>query len=852
PSTSCWRISLHATEHGHTYNVYALYKGEVIGKLRVVSYRAQHHTVTIVPVNQAQPDTASIERYLNRVYGPVGVSFTVRLDERMRGNVSWSAAGDGRLSLVGLDLFGNEAERRESPEMRRLQAAYAQAAGGLPAGSGCYLFVLDGESGLDPTAHLLGEMPRRSRFGYLFSPDGRGMERTIAHELGHGLFTLQHTFDPEYGGPASRGTTRNLMDYGTDADTALAAFQWNIMASPAVFTLLDDGEDGREVLYDEFLIAAKTGLTPDGRVIQSCVSTDSAAYRTVFVINHNVPDRIYGFQLRQADGSKLGEYLWNGHTYYDSAHHSSIEETTHIILRYNTLKTVLETRVYRPSYNRCTYQYADVQYDPTSRKILTPDNARVWYSSYLWNASESCRTSFIKEILASDRAGCDGQRLAEGQKLLASIRNSVSAEQIVNMVSQCCLDALRALPYSTLADFLTRVAAQERLTESSELAVLRLMNAMNGNDYAQFYQLLEKDNNKLLRHLVDQMDDASIWFWTDKENYTNFIGALVWMFNCDAAKSITDRWPDNIEEYAQRVINMEPVTYEDIQYDWLNVHWSTKHNAGAYDATTGEITLQDVYTTYSLQTFSEGMISQYEHKDVVATVSPLTPILIVPSTNKLPLIETALGGDALPGQMYVVPAIFLKYNHDKIRNDYIEKGIVTTLDVATIALSGGTALATKVHWVRRAWALAEVAGAVGNIAVNTQAISSPKVKEAVDIYNAAMGLIGLKNIGQGGYKFVKNLPEQTKKLLQKSERLREGLQQGYLNWKALAKNLDNLTDAEKQLITEQEQVWRVLGMFDDIKGVNNLSILKTLKGIIPTGNKLTNIRYSDFVKGFDA
>ena len=245
PKILGWRISLHATEHGHTYNIYALYKGQVIGKLRVVSYRAQHHTVTIVPVNNAQPDTASIERYLNRVYGPVGVRFTVHLDERMRGNVSWSAAGDGRLSLVGLDLFGNEAERRESPDMRRLQAAYAQAVGGIEAGSGCYLFVLDGESGLDPAAHLLGEMPRRSRFGYLFSPDGRGMERTIAHELGHGLFTLQHTFDDEYGGAESRGTTQNLMDYGTEADTALAAFQWNIMASPAVFTLLDDGDAGK-------------------------------------------------------------------------------------------------------------------------------------------------------------------------------------------------------------------------------------------------------------------------------------------------------------------------------------------------------------------------------------------------------------------------------------------------------------------------------------------------------------------------------------------------------------------------------------------------------------------------------
>ena len=120
------------------------------------------------------------------------------------------------------------------------------------------------------------------------------------------------------------------------------------------------------------------------------------------------------------------------------------------------------------------------------------------------------------------------------------------------------------------------------------------------------------------------------------------------------------------------------------------------------------------------------------------------------------------------------------------------------MDIATIFLSGGTALATKAHWVRRAWALAEVISAIGNIAVNTQIASNPRVKEAVDIYNAAMGLIGLKNIGQGGYKFIKNLPERTKELLQKGEDLRVSLQQRYLKWKTLTNNLDNLTDAEKK------------------------------------------------------
>ena len=379
PSTSCWRISLHATEHGHTYNVYALYKGEVIGKLRVVSYRTQHHTVTIVPVNNAQPDTASIERYLNRVYGPVGVRFTVHLDERMRGNVSWSAAGDGRLSLVGLDLFGNEAERRESPDMRRLQAAYAQAAGGLPAGSGCYLFVLDGESGLDPTAQLLGEMPRRSRFGYLFSPDGRGMERTIAHELGHGIFTLQHTFDSEYGGRKSEGKTANLMDYAGGKE--LAAFQWNIMASPAVFTAADKAEEGKIKLKSgEYL-----GFTPDGRIIQARPKD----YAGFFDIENSY--FIAGFK-----DNKGNTYKWNGENYINENGDIFYVSDSPI-----TGKVAIWSKSKHPD---CYvwYKFIEVK-DYTSKdfesikRLIASDVRNGWQPDLVKNASADCLAKAQKE-----------------------------------------------------------------------------------------------------------------------------------------------------------------------------------------------------------------------------------------------------------------------------------------------------------------------------------------------------------------------------------------------------------------------------------------------------------------------
>ncbi len=851
-----WTITLKSVATGSTYDVFALYEGAVIGKLRVVSYAKQQHKVTLVPINEVKLDKAAIEQELNAIYTPTGVQFTVDVDEKMRGNYDWEVASekDGLLSTVGKSFWGYDKELKESTEMLNLHKHYQKQAGTL---DGAYLFVLNGATGLEgQKGGLLGEMPRKSRFGYIFagnSPNTEALAHTIAHELGHGIFTLQHTFDAEYG-KGTQGTTNNLLDY-TETGTELAAFQWNVMANPAVFTGSDKTEEGEKVISQKSLIGTNHGIAPDGKVIISCISTKSDC-QVVSQIQKN-SQYIHGFTIiRKEDNKVIEAFEWDENSKTYKAGDKSIEIASDIILTYNTVTTIIDTRIYKTFGDQCFYQYADVQYNPEAKKILTTNPK--WKTNYLWNVSESCKAGFIKEILDSDRKDC-ADRIQEDKERLENIGKNTSPEQIVEILHQCCLTSLRTLPFSRLSDYFVRVASQETLKETSELAILRLMNAMNGNDYAMFYQLLEKDNNKLIKHLVDQMDDVSLWFWTDKENYTNFIGALVWMFHCDAGKSITDRWPDNIEDYAQRVINLEPVSYEDIRSDWFSVHWSTKHNAGTYNATTGQVTLQDVYTTHQLNPLKEH-ISQYKHKDVIATVSPLTPLLIVPNTGKLPLIETALGGNALPGQIYTVPAIFLKYNADKIRNDYIEKGIVTTLDVATIALSGGTALVTKVHWVRRAWALAEVAGAVGNIAVNTANVS-PEMKQVVDTYNLAMGVIGLKNIGQGSYEFARKLPEQTKKLLQESKSLRSELVARYLDYRTAITKLKNsdewgkLSPQTRQEFITQEKTfieladaknipndkWGVKGVF--INGQTSEDILNIPKGQRPAPETYLSASY---------
>jgi hypothetical protein len=348
------------------------------------------------------------------------------------------------------------------------------------------------------------------------------------------------------------------------------------------------------------------------------------------------------------------------------------------------------------------------------------------------------------------------------------------------------------------------------------------MNALYTNDYQAFYKLLEDNNNELIRHLVNEIDDASVWFWTDKSNYTNFIGALVTLFNQNA-ESIADRWPDAEDDFTRRVVNLNPVAYSRDVSSVFAQSYTDKYNNGEYDDSTGNITLYDVYKTTIFgadPTPGQNSVSYESKKEKLVELSPLTPVIITPEQEKIPLLQAALDGYGFGNGAYIVPAIFLKYNADKIRNDYIEKGTVATLDVATIAASGGTALATKVHWVRRAWALMEVAGAIGDITVNV-ANTSPELKPAIDACNMAMSIIGVKNIGKGVVNFAGELPANVKTLLQENKSIRSLIAARYLDWKIALYSIDELTEVEQQLLAKQIQVWRMLDI--NTATINNIN-----------------------------
>ena len=407
-TSQTWGIKLPSVASGASYDVFAVYEGEVLGKLHVVSYAKQNHKLTLVPINNAKLDKTEIERELNAVYTPVGIHFDVEVDERMRGDYSWEVPSeqDKLLSLVGKSFWGYDKELKESTEMLRLQQAYQAKAGML---EGAYLFVLDGAKGLSSgTAFLQGEMPRKNRFGYLFSKDGEQLSKTIAHELGHGLFTLRHTFDSEYAGKKPQGPSSNLMDYAEG--TSLAAFQWNVMASPAIFTAADKAEEGElRFKKGEFL-----GFAPNGQVV---AREDKPLFYS------EKPYFITGFKLY--DGTI---YKWNGDKFVDSngkAYDLSL------------LPVTGNVAIWRKSNHPECYilykfikveNYTSAQFKDILDSIVA-DNGQGWHADLVKNASENCKSAANEEIEKMASLGLPVHFVGKASELRSQILSALSKHE---------------------------------------------------------------------------------------------------------------------------------------------------------------------------------------------------------------------------------------------------------------------------------------------------------------------------------------------------------------------------------------------------------------------------------------
>ena len=149
--------------------------------------------------------------------------------------------GDFSFMADGLAVTGTGFMTTETDDMKQLKKLYKQKR--EIKSDAAYIFILK-KAKTDDGSEVAGDMPRSHQVGYVFSEDAKYSDAaTIAHELGHGLYSFEHTFENK---GAKQGSTDNLMDYNDGvADKMLKVWQWNLLYTHKNYTVpfLEDDED---------------------------------------------------------------------------------------------------------------------------------------------------------------------------------------------------------------------------------------------------------------------------------------------------------------------------------------------------------------------------------------------------------------------------------------------------------------------------------------------------------------------------------------------------------------------------------------------------------------------------------
>ena len=224
-------LELPAGCSGDGYRLYVLHREanlyRQVGQLQVVSYAKKNPEVVLVPVGMGKEDIdlEAVKQELDRIYAPLNVELDVTVADSVYTKTGWDQNQNGVV-----DVNGDEWFREYSQEQQALIEDYKeyleQYYNYSEETKTAFIFVFgDTPEGAGGMVRK-GDMPIGHQWGFIFG----GMDsRTLAHELGHGLFTLRHTFDKDYGLEAQ--STDNLMDYAGGSE--LIKYQWDILHDPA-------------------------------------------------------------------------------------------------------------------------------------------------------------------------------------------------------------------------------------------------------------------------------------------------------------------------------------------------------------------------------------------------------------------------------------------------------------------------------------------------------------------------------------------------------------------------------------------------------------------------------------------
>jgi hypothetical protein len=598
-----------------------------------------------------------------------------------------------------------------------------------------------------------GYMPFGKHFGFVIADEATTQDafvHTAAHELSHGAFSLRHTFSEDARYPLPQATTDNLMDYTDNpANLRLYKYQWDLVDNPQfILTWFQSEEEMAEIIslnttrlneLKVLFVDKALGITPDGKIIKKIyfsqkgqVAVPSISTTTKYVIaGINIYEDIQSVlrlvNAYQTYDKTTGNYLdKNGKAFPGTVEFEEGPGPVSVYLRQS---------------GDCYYSRKEIvwKYNPNEdvqTELTKLENTDRWWLYPIFNADAGCFTDFTNQVLINDgHSVCfDAAEVEKMKVYLISLfnNNANQPSNIANAVNAVCLSSIKVLGYEDIINAFQKIASQEKLWEHSQLAILRLMSSIKTNDYEKFFNYLESDNSKVLLHLMDQMADKSINPF-DGNNYTSFMNGLLQMFrNCP--QSYLDR---SVSETCDYIFNLEKTTTWDITGYWSDLSYSESNYFGQINGSKVQMFQKIVDYKYTESPKDPNIggyqVSNSTTEQIGTPLDLLTPIKVY-YRPKLDLVKNALEGAGSLDGNYLVPAVFFRYNADKIRNDYIQRGAMIALDV--LLIDNPLSLAFKINWLRRVGSLVEVSASVGNIAMNLGEIEpESSLGQALNYYN---------------------------------------------------------------------------------------------------------------------
>ena len=499
-------------------------KYDIAGTIDLWHLTNKKVNVTLVSVNKATIPN-DVQEELNNIYEPAGVTFNVNTANVTLDN-TWGESIETSESGL-LATYTSEQQLITTNLKQKLGSDYKNDT--------YYVIYTDAPAS---KSNILGFMPLKRQYGFIFNKTN--IVRTLAHELGHGVFGLQHPFT-EYN---TSTTTDLLMDYGTGV--TLSHNDWQVLHAPGLqlYPYIQGDKDGENRDANELDLL--------GNIFK--VTENEAASGNILVaqLSEKTPFLITGFNLHQIETKKLLA------TFIGKVSGSEvIYELSYRDNDYNRVKNIGDKMPYpitlksngdavikilndQCSYSRKTiYVWKKPENATTAnvieqiKKHLQKDNQ--FTTVTLYSADPSCNVVHsLVDLISHDKNKCQPNiieaDLIKLNKLFA--KSSFSNIELVDLIvnQQVCISALRKVSWENLKKAFKQLSLSSDIDNDQEIALLRIMVAVDSKNVTDFYNLLSDNNHEILINLNKELNDHSINPY-DNENYTSFYQGLMAMFS---------------------------------------------------------------------------------------------------------------------------------------------------------------------------------------------------------------------------------------------------------------------------------------------------------------------------------